>query len=160
MLSDTMTDVLSPEIIRLDVPPPRDTDELFSLVAGTLAEAGRVRDSQAFIRDLRARELEGSTYMGNGTAVPHTRSAGVAVPSVCIYRLARPMHYVSHGEEGEVDQVFVIAMPEDSGDEHLAVLARLARALVDEDLIASFRAAHDPAEVARLFAARTRRARR
>ena len=48
------------------------------------------------------------------------------------------MHYVSHGEEGEVDKVFVIAMPEGSGNEHLRVLARLARNLVDKELLSAF----------------------
>ena len=58
---------------------------------------------------------------------------------------------MSHGEEGEVDKVFVIAMPEGSGNEHLRVLARLARNLVDKELLSAFDNALRNDEVADLF---------
>lgn len=150
MMSDEHR-VVSPDIIRLDMRPPNDFEDLVRQAAATLDEAGRIVDREVFVQDLYRREREGSTYMGNGIAIPHTRSAGVLAASVCIYRLAAPMHYVSHGEEGEVDKVFVIAMPEGSGNEHLRVLARLARNLVDKELLSAFDNALRNDEVADLF---------
>lgn len=144
-------DVVSPDIVRTNVKPPRDFDDLVRQAAATLDEAGRILDKEVFVRDLHSREREGSTYMGNGIAIPHTRSAGVSDASVCIYRLAAPMHYVSHGEEGEVNKVFVIAVPEDSNDEHLRILAKLARSLVDKELLFSFERAQGNEEIVDLF---------
>lgn len=143
--------VVSPDIIRLDMRPPSGFDDLIRQAATTLDEAGRIVDKELFVHDLYAREREGSTYMGNGIAIPHTRSAGVSDASVCIYRLAAPMRYVSHGEEGEVDKVFVIAMPEGSGDEHLRVLAKLARSLVNKELLTAFERARRNDEVVELL---------
>ena len=50
-----------------------------------------------------------------------------------------------------MDKVFVIAMPEGSGNEHLRVLARLARNLVDKELLSAFDNALRNDEVADLF---------
>ena len=54
--------VVSPDIIRLDMRPPNDFEDLVRQAAATLDEAGRIVDREVFVQDLYRREREGSTY--------------------------------------------------------------------------------------------------
>jgi PTS system fructose-specific IIC component len=70
----------------------------------------------------------------------------VSVPTLAFGRLQTPVEW--DAPDGEpVDLVFLIAVPDDAGKQHLKVLAKLARALMKEDFRESLRGASTPEEV-------------
>lgn len=147
-------EILDPSLVRLNIDPPRDFSSLLDLLAEMLDDAGRLVDRAVYRSDIYARETEGSTYMGQGIGIPHAKSSGVRAASVCVLRLARPMTYQSHGESGPVDKVFAIAVPADAGTQHLRILAKIARMLVDEAFMAEFEASESADHLVELIANR------
>ncbi|MDK6555986.1 PTS sugar transporter subunit IIA, partial [Enterococcus faecalis] len=64
-------------------------------------------------------------------AIPHARSAGVKVPTLAFARLSEAITW-AQGEE-PTTMVFLIAVPDDAGKQHLKLLSKLARAIMKED---------------------------
>lgn len=75
---------------------------------------------------LAAREKLGCTGMGNGIAIPHGRVPFVEEPIAALITLDRPVDFDA-ADDIPVDIVFGLLMPEDKTEEHLAILATLAR---------------------------------
>ena len=64
--------------------------------------------------------------MGNGIAIPHGRVPFVEEPIAALITLDRPVDFDA-ADDIPVDIVFGLLMPEDKTEEHLAILATLAR---------------------------------
>lgn len=75
---------------------------------------------------LAARERLGCTGMGNGIAIPHGRVSFVSEPIGALITLDEPVDFDA-ADSIPVDIVFGLLMPEDKTDEHLAILATLAK---------------------------------
>ncbi|HUS55867.1 MAG TPA: PTS IIA-like nitrogen regulatory protein PtsN [Thermohalobaculum sp.] len=100
--------------------------------------AARARDAYGFdtrlvVEGLLAREKLGSTAMGGGVAIPHARLPGLTSIVGLFARLDKPADFEAADGEG-VDLIFVLLAPEESGADHLRVLARVSRLLRDTDL--------------------------
>lgn len=93
-----------------------------------------------------AREAQSTTAVGNGVAIPHARSSAVSVPTLAFAKLTDPVDWDAPDSE-PVDLVFLIAVPEDAGKQHLKILAQLARALMKDDFRAALRGADSPDRV-------------
>jgi PTS system nitrogen regulatory IIA component len=90
-------------------------------------------DREFLLDVLLAREALGSTGIGDGIAIPHVRNPVVlngAPSSITICFLARPIEFGA--VDGKpVDTIFSIVSPTIKG--HLQLLAKLSRALLDEE---------------------------
>ncbi len=75
---------------------------------------------------LAAREKLGCTGMGHGIAIPHGRVDFIAEPLGALLTLDTPVDFDAP-DELPVDVVFGLLMPENQTDEHLQILASLAR---------------------------------
>lgn len=146
-MTSTVTLAIAPELVALDVPAPADRDELLRRMSEQLLATGRIGDIAMFRAALDEREALGSTYMGDGLALPHGRSSTVTQPSIVYWRLASPMVYESSGESGPVTRAVMLAVPEDGDEDHLRVLALLARMLMDEESQQALDAAQRPQDV-------------
>ena len=105
--------------------------------------AGLLRLNERTIFDtLWERERLGSTGMGNGTAIPHGKIAGVAKPVGLFARLEKPIDFEAV-DERPVDLIFVLLTPEGAGADHLKALAQVARILREPGMLAHIRAARD-----------------
>lgn len=114
-------------------------------MAQTLAASGRVTDVDAFVADVEAREAQMATGLPGGIGIPHARSAAVTEPSLVFARSARGIDWGA--EDGPADIVFLIAAPDGGGEEHLQILAKLARKLMRAAFKDSLRQAATAAEV-------------
>jgi len=104
------------------------------------------------IKAVRAREEAGTTGLGDGIAIPHGKCDGVDRPALAF---ARSDEGVSWGApDGSLaNLVFLIAVPEAAaGNEHLRILASLARSLVKADFRGRLMAASNPQEVHEVLA--------
>ena len=99
---------------------------------------GQVEDVRQLDR-LLERERLGSTGIGGGIAIPHSRLASLEKPVGMFARLAHPVDFDSI-DERPVDIVFLLAAPEGAGADHLKALARVSRLLRDRSLVEKLRA--------------------
>lgn len=147
MDAQTMAAAITTDLVALDVEPPASKEELFRGMSACLVRSGRVRDAEAFLAALEERESLGSTFMGDGLALPHGKGATVTQASIVIWRLRSPMTYTSYDETGPVDRIVMLAVPDGGEGEHLQAVALLARLLMDDDAVAGLGAARDPHDV-------------
>ena len=95
-------------------------------------------------KGLMEREALGPTGVGRGVAIPHARLAGVSEVVGLFVRLEKPVDFESIDRQ-PVDLVFALFAPETAGAEHLKALAKVSRALRDDDVCAKLRSTHEPA---------------
>lgn len=101
---------------------------------------------------LASRERLGSTGLGEGIAIPHAKIRGLARPYAAFVRLDRPCPFEAI-DDRDVDIVVLLLLPEISPQEHLNLLARIARMLRNEALVAKLRQAATTAEIHALLSA-------
>ena len=139
------------ELIQLDAPAPASKQALFEQIADLMQSQRRVTNAAAYVEALEARENQGSTFMGEGLAIPHGLSDTVTQPSIAYVRLASPFAYESAGDGGDVTHIFALAVPDGGAGDHLAALAFLARGLLDDSLRARLETASAPEDVVDAF---------
>ena len=127
--------VFAAELIDLEF-SAADKREAISLLAQRAVAAGRGTDAAQIISDVIARDDLGTPQF-DGVAIPHARSAGIAVASVLVARSSSGV--VFDPEEPAADVIFMILVPEGGGDEHIAILSALARRLMDPEFTAALR---------------------
>lgn len=138
----------------IDLHPPRFSgkDELFRYMAGMLRRGGYVDDEAQFIRALYEREAAGSTYMGDGIAMPHGKSACVRQAMAAFCRCS-PFRYVSQEDDEEVTLVVMLAVPErNAGNGYLRMLANLSRLMLNDRFLNSLKTAREPDAIVEVFA--------
>ncbi|MGL4875104.1 MAG: PTS sugar transporter subunit IIA [Clostridium sp.] len=104
--------------------------ETISHLAKVIEE--RLVDVNGYVEDVKKRENMSSTGIGDGVAIPHAKSKFVKVPTVAVGRFKDMIDWESLDDE-PVKMVFLIAVPEGAGDEHLKILQVLAVSLIDDD---------------------------
>ena len=75
---------------------------------------------------LLEREKLGNTGIGNGVALPHCRSSHTKTAIIAIITLKEPVDYDSIDRK-PIDIAFGLLVPEDATQEHLNLLANIAR---------------------------------
>lgn len=117
-----------------------------------LLAAAREPLSQRLVFDqLCARERLGSTGLGHGVALPHARVPGLGKACGAFVRASDGVDF--DAPDGvRVDLIFGLVVPQEYTDEHIEILAMLARLLSAEALRESLRRAHGAAEMFALLA--------
>jgi fructose PTS system EIIA component len=129
-------------VLKLDSP---DRHTATRVLAQALADQGRVTDLEGFLADVRKREEQMPTGLPGGIAIPHARSAHVTEPSLVFGHAPGGIDWGA--EDGPATLIFLIAAPEGGGDDHLKILASLARRLMRTEFRDSLLNAPDPATV-------------
>ena len=141
----TLDQILAPECVRTDVPAAsrkRTLQVLGQIFAGTDAALS----AQAVFDRLVARERLGSTGLGQGCALPHARVPALGRTLAAFLRLGEGVDFDSP-DHVPVDLVFALLVPEESTDEHLEILAAMARVLSDDRVRSSIRSGEEPARI-------------
>lgn len=129
--------IFSAELIDLQLVALDKVDVIRQLATKAVA-AGRGSDAEQIVSDVLARDEMGTPQV-EGVAIPHARTAGISVATVAVARCVGGV--VFDPDEDPADVVFMILVPEGAGDEHIQILAGLARRLMDEDFTAALRTA-------------------
>lgn len=90
---------------------------------------------------LCARERLGSTGLGHGVAIPHGRLKAGKHTLGAFIQLSSGVDYDAVDQQ-PVDLLFALLVPEESTDQHLQILARLAEMFSDTDFIRKLRYAN------------------
>jgi mannitol/fructose-specific phosphotransferase system IIA component (Ntr-type) len=118
----------------------------------SLRGAGQFRgtDIEDVVRAILKREFLGSTGIGRGVAIPHTKHASVErlVGTVAISRKGVGFESL----DGEPVFVFVLLIsPQDRPGDHLRALENVSRCLRDDNFVKALRAAKTRDEIAALL---------
>ena len=127
----TLETILPPERTLFDVPggSKKRVLEFFSTF---IAQNTPSLDSQEVFSRLIGRERLGSTGIGHGVAIPHSRNPHCKAPIAGFLKLADAIDF--DAVDGEpVDLVFVLLVPEAADDAHLALLGQVAAVMNDAD---------------------------
>ena len=92
---------------------------------------------------LLARERLGSTGLGNGIAIPHGRIAGITVTKGAFLKIPAGIDFDAVDNK-PVELFFALLVPEESTDEHLKILALLAKMFSDDSFLDRLRREDDP----------------
>lgn len=148
--ADAGGDLLTPATIRLGV-TAADRRDAIEQAGQLLIDAGAVEP--AYVTAMHEREQVMSSYMGEGFALPHGTDDSrkhVYRAAVAFVQFAVPVIW----EEDDEETYAALAVAATS-DEHVGVLATLAKVLVDEDKAERLRTTGDVGEVLELLAPET-----
>jgi PTS system nitrogen regulatory IIA component len=102
--------------------------------------------ADAVAEGIAQRDELGSTGIGGGVAIPHTRLREVKKPFGIVARLKQPVEYNAIDEQ-PVDLVFLLLLPASSQLDQLNALAAVARRLRDPETLRRLRSASNRAEL-------------
>jgi len=139
-----MPQLITEDLVILDLEAP-DRHAATRALGERLAAAGRVTDLAAFLEDVRKREEQMATGLPGGIGIPHARSAAVTEPTLGFARSSSGVDFGA--EDGPAHLIFLIAAPAEGGDEHLKILAALARRLMRPAFRQSLLDAAQPVDV-------------
>jgi mannitol PTS system EIICBA or EIICB component len=116
-------------------------DEAITEAGELLVAIGAV--DPTYVEAMHARETSVSTYMGNLLAIPHgTNEAKPAIKTTGLSFVRYPRGIDWKGNEVK----FVLGIA-GAGDDHLAMLGKIAEVFLDSDRVATLEAAQSKAEV-------------
>ena len=113
-----------------------------------LVDAGEELDREEVVRALLEREKLGTTGIGHGIAIPHSKAGSVRRMALAVGRSRRGVSFQS--VDGQpVRLVFLLVAPPQEPGPHLKALARLARILREKEVAERLIGAAGPAELLR-----------
>ncbi len=143
-----MNALITPELVALDKNLGAAPSSVIRHLAELIVGAGRATEIEGLYADALAREAKTATGIPGGLAIPHCRSSAVTEPTLALARLTSPVDFGA--KDGPADLVFLIAAPEGADQEHLKILAKLARSLMKSDFTAALRDAKSPVDIVEL----------
>lgn len=126
-----ISDLLKRDTIVLELSATTKQGVIDELV-NKLDSARKLSDKNLFKEAILARELQTTTGIGEGIAIPHAKTAAVRTPAIAFGRSTAGVDYDSlDGKPSHL--VFMIAASEGANNEHLETLSRLSTLLMDTD---------------------------
>jgi len=124
-------DLLSKETMLMNL---RGTtkEEVIDELVGVLDEAGKLTDREGYKAAILAREVQSSTGLEEGIAIPHAKTAAVRTPALAFGLHRSGVDYKSLDEE-PANLFFMIAASEGATDSHIETLSKLTTYLLDDD---------------------------
>lgn len=136
-----ITELLTKEGIALGVKVD-SKDAAIDYLVDLHSKAGNITDKKTFKEGILKREADGSTAIGEGIAIPHSKNKAVKKAGLAAMTVPEGVDY--DALDGQPSNLFfMIAAPESGSDVHLEVLSRLSMLLMDEDFRAELLAAGD-----------------
>lgn len=123
-----------------------DKEAVLTFISDMAVEQGIAADSRAVLDGFNQREAQGSTGMENGIAIPHVSNESINKPAVIVARLNNGVEWPAM-DGNATTFVISILVPENSGSEHLNILADISRKLMDEELVERLKQSNSEEEI-------------
>jgi len=139
-----ISEFVSPSDVAMDVRVDSKQQLLRDMSARVAAAAGlKTEDVAAAV--LKREEL-GSTGIGDGVAIPHTRLKTIKRPYAMVAKLRHPIAFDAI-DGNDVDIVVLVLLPDAADADQLVALAAVARRLKGRDTLPRMRGAKTAAEL-------------
>ena len=122
---------------------------LFKLVSNVFAKDD-LEESSKIIEKLNERERLGSTGVGNGIAIPHSKISLINKTKVLFLKLKSAIDF-SAPDKKDVDLVFVILAPKNCQSEHLLVLSSISSFVKNKNFVQKLRKLEKSKEIYKFF---------
>ena len=144
-----ITELLTVNQIKLELTSKTKEDVLKEMVE-VLDKNNKLLDKDKYLQAVIDREKDFSTGIGMGIAIPHGKSSGVKEPALVFGRSIDGIDYQSMDDK-LAHVFFLIAVPEESSNEHLKILSQISRKLMHKELRESLMKASSPEEIITLL---------
>lgn len=134
------SDILTPERVATQVPVTSKKRALETISELFVTRSPETLDAHDIFSSLIARERLGTTAIDHGVAIPHGRIKSGTETIGAFVQLADGIDCDAFDRQ-TVNLMFALLVPEDSTEEHLQLLARLAKMFSDAELREKLRAA-------------------
>jgi len=124
--------------------------KLLERISETISNNNSQLQEDVVFNTLINRERLGSTGIGKGIAIPHGRSKNLEEPIAILIKLDTPIDFDSIDHQ-PVDLIFTLLVPEESNQEHLNLLAELARKFSQHGFCDQLRKAENNQELYDIF---------
>lgn len=139
-----IVDLLKKQGIQLNVSVDSKEAAIDTLV-GLMDATGNITSKEEYKKGILAREEMGTTAIGEGIAIPHSKNSAVKQAGLAAMTVPAGVDFDSMDEQPS-NLFFMIAAPAEGSDVHLEVLSRLSTILMDSAFRANLLAAKDKDE--------------
>ena len=128
-----LSEIFNENAIAVDIPADSKIKALEYLTK-LLYKDQAIGDESEFLKDVLIGEGEGQTGIGDGIAIPHGKSGTVRKDCIAFGKLKQPVTWESVDDK-PVSVIFLFAVNKNTdADNHLRMMAMVARALADEEI--------------------------
>jgi len=115
-------------ILNVDI---TEKDLLLKEIAKRICDLGYANEEEKVYEGLKDREKDSETALGDGFAIPHTKSASITTPGVLF---VKTIEEIKWSEEESANVFIVLFTPiENEGNIHLKMLSSLSRKLINSE---------------------------
>ncbi|UZP02233.1 PTS sugar transporter subunit IIA [Clostridium botulinum] len=125
-----IVDLLKKQGIELNF-NPSSKNECIEKLVNLMDKTGNLNNKEEYKKAIIAREAQSTTGIGEGIAIPHGKTNAVKKASLAAAVCKKGVDYDSL-DGAPANLFFMIAVPDNSDNLHLEVLARLSTILMDE----------------------------
>ena len=122
---------------------------VFKILGNTFSKKNKDLSS-LIIEKLNERERLGSTSVGNGIAIPHTKVDGIKETQVIFLKLKSGVDF-SAPDGKKIDLIFSIIAPENSESDHLLILSSISNFIRKKEKVDRLRGSTTIDEIQFLF---------
>ena len=122
---------------------------VFKILGNIFSRKNKTLSSRV-IDKLNERERLGSTSVGNGIAIPHTKVDGIKETQVIFLKLKSGVDF-SASDGKKIDLIFSIIAPENSESDHLLILSSISNFIRKKQKIDRLRGSATIEEISFLF---------
>ena len=122
---------------------------VFKILGNTFSKKNKDLSS-LIIEKLNERERLGSTSVGNGIAIPHTKVDGIKETQVIFLKLKSGVDF-SASDGKKIDLIFSIIAPENSESDHLLILSSISNFIRKKEKVDRLRGSATIEEIQFLF---------
>ena len=143
-----LSEFINKDSIFLDV-HAESQKNVFKILGNIFSKKNKTLSS-LIIDKLNERERLGSTSVGNGIAIPHTKIDGINETQVIFLKLIDGVDF-SASDGKKIDLVFSIIAPENSESDHLLILSSISNFIRKKQKIDRLRGSTNMEEILFLF---------
>ena len=143
-----LSEFISKDSIFLDV-HAESQKNVFKILGNIFSKKNKTLSS-LIIDKLNERERLGSTSVGNGIAIPHTKIDGINETQVIFLKLKSGVDF-SASDGKKIDLVFSIIAPQNSESDHLLILSSISNFIRKKQKIDILRGTSNMEEILFLF---------
>ncbi len=147
-----LSSLIKPEHVITNIMMTTKKQALQELANRTSALTGI--EAREIFEGLLERERLGSTGVGHGIAIPHTKLKALDRIYCLFMKLELPIDFDAVDNE-PVDLIWLLLAPTSAGSKHLKALHRVSRILREEDIRSKIRAESNALAIHALLAARS-----
>lgn len=107
-------------------------DEAFQSIAKFVSDNGYSTSENDFYEGLKNRENESTTGFKDGIAIPHSNDDSVVKPGLFLVKFSNAIEWDALDKK-PITVAFVLSIPKNGSTEHLKLLSKIARKLMDEN---------------------------